>query len=106
MVGGLGGVTYVELLPEELAIVSRAEPELFLLAVHGDGEVGPGGRGGSGEQHHSLFCKRGRGEERGKERRGVEQLSITTGLLTQEDALIGLNVLDDRPIGNSKIDSD
>ena len=59
------GATYVELLPEELAIVSRAEPELFLQAVHGDGEVGPGGRRGSGEQHHSLlFCNRVGAEER------------------------------------------
>ena len=34
------GDAYIVLLPEELAIISRAEPVFLLEVVHWDGEVG------------------------------------------------------------------
>lgn len=37
--------THVVLLPEQLAVVGRAEPELLLQVLHRDGGVGLSGRG-------------------------------------------------------------
>lgn len=57
--GRVSEETYVELLPEELPVVRRAEPVLLLQVVHGDGQVGLSGRGGSGQKDHRLLICRG-----------------------------------------------
>lgn len=49
------GDAYIVLLPEELAIISRAEPVLLLEVVHWDGEVGLRGWRGSGQKNHRLL---------------------------------------------------
>lgn len=46
---------YIVLLPEELAIISWADPVLLLEVVHWDGEVGLRGWRGSGQKHHRLL---------------------------------------------------
>ena len=46
---------YIELLPEELAVVRRAEPVLVLQVLHQDGEEGLGGWGGSRQKDHRLL---------------------------------------------------
>lgn len=49
------GDAYIILLPEELAIVGRAEPLLVLQVIHWDGEVGLGGQRSSGQKDHRLL---------------------------------------------------